>query len=499
MLSDGLLITAAEIQSMEVVPEMVFLNCCHLGRVTGAAFNRLAHSISRELIDIGVRAVVVAGWAVDDRAASEFAETFYGGLLEHKLSFGEAVFEARKRIWGRYPNTMTWGAYQAYCGDPGWAFDVQRTSGSLDAGSLTSPTDFSPVSSQEVVARLEATRHSIVWRREPLSRNEAKRIVAKVHAELLAADRAGGGYTERTDVSEALGMLYFELGPEYFDDARRALEKAVTAQTSGTVRSIEQLANVEARLGAREPHSGEMSFGARKVLIRRAIARVKALGQIALSASSTSPPHSNRERRALLGSAYKRLAVIKAREFVRTGDEKSYDGMLRALQLGLDQYEATLERSDGTLVTYAALNWLFFQLLRAPSQRAPGFPDLAQRTVGTAHTEYRRDSSFWNAVTAAEVHLFEKLRELAAIEAQVEGDGAVFLGAAIDDLARRYREVTESNAVSPKEYDSVLSQIRALRDFYSAGAKRSGLTTSAIANHLDDLARRLDPSAGKAV
>ena len=31
VLSDGLLITAAEIGAMEVVPELVFLNCCHLG------------------------------------------------------------------------------------------------------------------------------------------------------------------------------------------------------------------------------------------------------------------------------------------------------------------------------------------------------------------------------------------------------------------------------------------------------------------------------------
>ncbi|MGS0758650.1 CHAT domain-containing protein, partial [Roseateles sp. GG27B] len=30
LLSDGLLITAAEIAAMETVPELVFLNCCHL-------------------------------------------------------------------------------------------------------------------------------------------------------------------------------------------------------------------------------------------------------------------------------------------------------------------------------------------------------------------------------------------------------------------------------------------------------------------------------------
>jgi hypothetical protein len=33
VLSDGLLITAAEIKAMETVPELVFLSCCHLGKV----------------------------------------------------------------------------------------------------------------------------------------------------------------------------------------------------------------------------------------------------------------------------------------------------------------------------------------------------------------------------------------------------------------------------------------------------------------------------------
>ena len=32
VLSDGMLLTAAEVSQMEVVPELVFRNCCHLGR-----------------------------------------------------------------------------------------------------------------------------------------------------------------------------------------------------------------------------------------------------------------------------------------------------------------------------------------------------------------------------------------------------------------------------------------------------------------------------------
>jgi CHAT domain-containing protein len=128
VLSDGLLITAAEIDAMEIVPDLVFLNCCHLGKLerSPVAFNKLAYSVARQLIDIGVRAVVVAGWAVEDAPASLFAETFYDKLLSDNLPFGDAVFQARRTTWERYPASNTWGANQAY-GDPGWRAMASRS------------------------------------------------------------------------------------------------------------------------------------------------------------------------------------------------------------------------------------------------------------------------------------------------------------------------------------------------------------------------------------
>ena len=98
ILSDGVLLTAAEIGQMEFVPDLVFLNCCFIGTIDRApvAFNRLAYSVARELIEIGVQAIVAAGWAVNDLAASTFAQTFYESLLAQGMPFGEAVFAARK-------------------------------------------------------------------------------------------------------------------------------------------------------------------------------------------------------------------------------------------------------------------------------------------------------------------------------------------------------------------------------------------------------------------
>ncbi len=88
MLGKNIYLTAAEVGQLRVVPELVFLNCCYLGAIDATsapssgqpgqpAWNKLAASVSEKLIEIGVRAVVAAGWAVNDGAAKKFAETFY--------------------------------------------------------------------------------------------------------------------------------------------------------------------------------------------------------------------------------------------------------------------------------------------------------------------------------------------------------------------------------------------------------------------------------------
>lgn len=116
-------LTPAEIGQMSAVPELVFVNCCHLGKMSGvdeAYFQsryRLAANIGTQLIDIGVKAVVVAGWAVSDSAAVEFCEKFYQNMFSGN-NFGEAIKKARKAIYDKYRDqNNTWGAYQCY-GDP---------------------------------------------------------------------------------------------------------------------------------------------------------------------------------------------------------------------------------------------------------------------------------------------------------------------------------------------------------------------------------------------
>ena len=119
-------LTAQTVAQLSAVPELVFLNCCHSSRIEDPAatlgghranVHLLAASIARALMAIGVRAVVAAGWSVDDSAAVAFASTFYEEMLTNSAGFGEAVKSARGKARETKRESMTWAAYQCY-GDP---------------------------------------------------------------------------------------------------------------------------------------------------------------------------------------------------------------------------------------------------------------------------------------------------------------------------------------------------------------------------------------------
>ena len=123
VIGDGLFLTTSDIAQMSTVPELVFVNCCHLGKVKAADEKyyqnryKLAANIGTQLIEMGVKAVVAAGWAVDDAAAAGFAKKFYDEMFEG-CGFGDAVRNARSEVYEKYHlSNNTWGAYQCY-GDP---------------------------------------------------------------------------------------------------------------------------------------------------------------------------------------------------------------------------------------------------------------------------------------------------------------------------------------------------------------------------------------------
>ena len=126
VMEHGELLTGVDIGALRCVPEVVFINCCHVGQfsepsATSAAehFRLVAASLSRKLIAMGAKAVVAAGWAINDKAADAFAKRFYQKMLAGS-EFGVAVIAARRQAYD-VSRDNTWGAYQCY-GNPGFRF-----------------------------------------------------------------------------------------------------------------------------------------------------------------------------------------------------------------------------------------------------------------------------------------------------------------------------------------------------------------------------------------
>jgi hypothetical protein len=168
---------------MRVVPELVFVNCCHLAArntaqlLTGDGSDgaappdrpRSAAGVAEELIKIGVRCVIAAGWAVEDDAAKAFATSFYDALLGGRR-FIDAVAEAREVAWALGGNT--WAAYQCY-GDPDWCFvrdapDAQRPRTSF-------VDEFAGVaSSKSLVLALESLAVKSKFQKAPAAEQQGK-------------------------------------------------------------------------------------------------------------------------------------------------------------------------------------------------------------------------------------------------------------------------------------------------------------------------------------
>ena len=234
VLGEGLFLTPAEIDQMRYVPELVFLNCCHLGQTKGSAeqsnipFHQLASNLGTQLIRMGVRAVVAAGWAVDDLAAKTFAKKFYEEMFQNR-TFGDAVRLARGEIFLRQGGSNTWGAYQCY-GDP----DFSLNSGAKSMGSqrrMVAPVE------------LRVELYNLVQEAKTAEPKDEARLRRRLQ-ELVAG--VGQGWTDSAAMCAALGLAYGELG--LFAEAVRFYDRGRSLQPAdATVESLEQLANLKVR------------------------------------------------------------------------------------------------------------------------------------------------------------------------------------------------------------------------------------------------------------
>lgn len=126
VLSDGVFLTALELQQMRVMPDVVFLNGCHAGRPVAGGNDGPPRDMVLALLKAGVQAVIAPGWAVSDLGAAAFSESFFTALASGRR-FEDAVDAARQAASRATPELNTWAAYQAW-GDPD--YQLPRPSGS---------------------------------------------------------------------------------------------------------------------------------------------------------------------------------------------------------------------------------------------------------------------------------------------------------------------------------------------------------------------------------
>jgi tetratricopeptide (TPR) repeat protein len=379
-LENGSFFGPEDVQQMEAIPELVFLNCCYLGtidptaeRKASARFHELAANVARAFIKLGARAVIAAGWAVDDAAAQRFAEVFYDRLLG-RCSFGEATLAARKAVYASFGHTNTWGAYQCY-GDPAYQLSLDT------AGAATRVQESVYVHPEELINEIR----DIAQDTQTLATRDLEPLRARLTA--LAGSPFLTRWSENSELQAALGRAYADLG--MIDDAITAYTRAVEAEKAyAPIRVIEQLANLRTRRAARraDPNAEKE--------IRAAIKMVTGLPQFA-DGEYTS------ERWSLLGSCNKRLAQVAE----GTKRSKALEEMYRCYGRAFERAKAA-ERFD----TYSLLNRLtaeaLLRLLDAP--RKIDDVDLEASLVRAETEARRRDSEnpdFWTGVALADIAL----------------------------------------------------------------------------------------------
>ena len=486
VLSDGLLLTAAEIGQMEIVPDLVFLNCCHLAQANPVpvAYNRLAYSISRELIEIGVRCVVAAGWAVDDDAAYTFAEIFYRRILQEKFQFGDAVFEARRETYRKHGSSITWGAYQAY-GDPGWRLDprAESTGSGADGGKFVAP--------EQLLDQIERIRINIYRRWEAVSQSDAAIIAAQLK-QLLG--RSPRGWLDQPEIKYALAAAYADLGIKYFEQACKLYREAIAAEDKMRrvpIVAVEQLANLESQLAEirGDPELAEL-----------AVARLRNLYQIAEGARDdgaiTMDKAVNVERASITGSAYKRKAAIFARKIL-AGDTTSatVSAFNAAVRASIAAYEIGMGKpSNPGFDPYPALNALSLRALEGAYKEGVA---VCLACAEKANERFMVSPDAWNAVMAADAYLVESLCRGAWSK-----DNSVSQQS-FEHVCKRFADAFTHLQIAPKHLESVTQQLCLLALLFDAKAAtqaqaRRTKGNTAIAQRLRSLADRILPGSCKA-
>ena len=420
VIGENKFLTSAVIRQMSVTPELVFINCCHLGRTEekppNTNFPSLAANLATELIHMGVRAVIAAGWAVDDQAAQQFAEEFYAAFLSG-TPFGVAVHLARKAIFDTHPLVNTWGAYQCY-GDPAFAL----TAGDSHSRATRSAPHF--VAPSEAIVELENIAEDATTV-PPSQLADLRQHVTTISEQVPAA------WLNRGDLQAALGKAFGELA--MFDKAVEHYELSLQAESAQVpIKAVEQMANLMMRNAVKLDDREKA-----KPLIAEAKRRLEALiGAVGATA----------ERYNLLGSNAKREAL-----WGKTQREKE-SGLATMGKAYKSAHEFNLQHRQ-QIDPYPLINWLTADILLAKlgkkSESQQTQLAQLQDAESAAVAKNQAEPNFWERVSVIDAKLLRALAENSLPQHST----------ALRDLYLKAK--AES---SPREFSSVLEQLEFLLD-----------------------------------
>ena len=229
----------------------------------------------------GVKVVIAAGWAVDDAAALFFTEKFYRHMLDG-YNFGDSITEARNKTFDKYRHTNTWGAYQCY-GDPFFKLSEYKISSDYNYSYL-------------IAQQAENDLSNLINKADSIG-SSVKYLLKDLTAISAAVDEAG---IRNASITEKEAMAYAECND--YKNAITRFESLLGMEQAGfSVKAIEKYCNIRAKHCVKNWQSN-FEKSKQPGIMDKVIADLKQL----LNMSPTA------ERLSLLGSAYKRKAMISA-------------------------------------------------------------------------------------------------------------------------------------------------------------------------------------------
>ncbi|MEM9629633.1 MAG: CHAT domain-containing protein, partial [Pseudomonadota bacterium] len=423
VLGGSMVLDADLLEQMPVPPDLFFVNCCLLGKIDpGEEIDHLrrnrpalASSVAVQLIKMGVRAVVAAGWEVGDDSAELFAKELYAGLLDGR-SFGEVTKHARNAVYENFRSDSTWGAYQCY-GHPDFQLHALQTGLRHDE---KRPVFASPSEAMAAVERI-TSMGEVGGERDEEADLEKLEEVRKVITE-----RAWLGHAAlRAALADAYASLNkFDLAIDHYTEA------ALAEDASVPVRAIEQRLNLMSRRVGDAPNQDEDQRKKSAMQIKDVIEKLEKLIDVF---------GRTQERLALVGSAHNRMAQLTSGT-----DRTAHLDSMQAYYLDARQHG---QKAGLANVFYPWCQELCAEValkLRTRRRIKPDFTGVKKLPPSGAQDD------FWRLVLPADLLLLERATDEKLSDAD------------LDDILNAYLDAW-NHVGSQRELSSIFGQIDFLR------------------------------------